>query len=77
MTVEKPSIKIHTNHYTIITKLATTITNNLRTAIHELFTLRNKEHHTQIENNILQHSKHAHLITEKKITINNKKIFLN
>lgn len=76
VTVEGPSVEVHTDRYAIVAELATTIAGNLRTAVRELFTLRSKEHHTQVEGDVLQHSRRARLVAEEKVTVNGKEIFL-
>lgn len=76
VSVEGPSVEVHTDRYAIVAELASTIAGNLRTAVRELFTLRAKEQHTQIEGDVLQHSKRARLVAEEKVTVNGKEIFL-
>jgi len=76
ITLESPDVKVETQRFSLLAEIATSLVGSLRQQVRDLFTLRAKEHHTVVEEDILQHSKRTRLVAEEKVTVNGKEIFL-
>lgn len=71
-----PDVSVDADRLTLVAEAAHKIVGTLRQTVRELFTLRAKEHHTLVEGNVLSHSKATRIVSEEKVTINGKEIFL-
>ncbi|MBK6513146.1 MAG: DUF3540 domain-containing protein [Polyangiaceae bacterium] len=76
VSIGAPDVHVEADRLTIVAEAAQKIVGTLRQTVRELFTLRAKEQHTLVEGNVLSHSKATRIVSEEKVTINGKEIFL-
>ncbi|MFO0554673.1 MAG: DUF3540 domain-containing protein [Polyangiaceae bacterium] len=76
VSIRAPDVHVESDRLTIVAEAAHKIVGTLRQTVRDLFTLRAKEQHTLVEGNVLSHSKATRIVSEEKVTINGKEIFL-
>lgn len=76
VSIRAPDVHVESDRLTIVAEAAHKIVGTLRQTVRELFTVRAKEQHTLVEGNVLSHSKATRIVSEEKVTINGKEIFL-
>lgn len=74
--IDAPEVAVRSHAFHVVAEAATQIVGTLRHTVRELFALRAKEQVTQVEGTVLSHAKSMRMVSEDKVTLNGKEIFL-
>lgn len=74
--IDAPEVAVRSQAFHVVAEAATQIVGTLRHTVRELFALRAKEHVSQVEGNVLSQAKSMRMVSEDKVTLNGKEIFL-
>jgi hypothetical protein len=76
VSVEGPRVRISSSRLELLASRVTEVYDSVRTTVRELMSVRAGEQHTLVEKTSHLQAKNARVLSEEKVTINGKEIFL-